>query len=122
MPKVERDEKRESRIENEAIVDAYGGEEKALGWYYYLDGKIRFPFKARCIEERSISPLKLGEFVKVVGMADEYDCMKEMFVQIEWKNREFGIPLSQLEGVQVDDETEEAIEDWQYWLNRGYMF
>ena len=47
MPKVERDEKRESRIENEAIVDAYGGEEQALGWYYYLDGKRSLPLKKK---------------------------------------------------------------------------
>jgi len=25
-----------------------------------------------------------------------------------------------LEGVQVDEETQQAIEDWQYWVGRGY--
>jgi hypothetical protein len=39
---------RPDRIENEAIVDARP-EEQAMGWYYYLDGKIRFPFGAKCI-------------------------------------------------------------------------
>ena len=28
---------REERIEMEIIVDAYGPEEQAMGWYYYLD-------------------------------------------------------------------------------------
>ena len=32
----------------EAIVDAYGSEERSMGWYYYLDNKLKFPFKARC--------------------------------------------------------------------------
>jgi hypothetical protein len=27
------------------IVDAYNEEEQAMGWYYYLDGKLNFPFK-----------------------------------------------------------------------------
>jgi len=27
-----------------------------------------------------------------------------------------------LEGVQVDEETQQAIEDWQYWVGRGYEF
>jgi hypothetical protein len=27
----------------EIIVDAYGGEEQALGWYYYLDDRFSFP-------------------------------------------------------------------------------
>jgi hypothetical protein len=35
---------REDRIHNEAIADANGPEEQAMGWYYYLDDKIRFPF------------------------------------------------------------------------------
>ncbi len=49
MAKRKKDPIRESRIENEAIVDAYGPEEQALGWYYYLENKIRFPFQAQCI-------------------------------------------------------------------------
>lgn len=121
MLKAERDEEREHRISNEAIVDAYGTEEQALGWYYYLEGKIQFPFDAQCIKERSVSPLHVGEVVKVNGMADEYDCMVEMFVEIEWENRNFGVPLSQLEGIEVNNETKEAIEDWHYWVGRGYM-
>jgi Calcium binding len=28
--------------------------------------------------------------------------------------------LSQLEGMAVDDETRQAIEDWHYWVARGY--
>jgi Calcium binding len=38
---------REERIQNKAIVDAYGPEEQALGWYYYLENQIRFPFPSR---------------------------------------------------------------------------
>jgi hypothetical protein len=30
------------------------------------------------------------------------------------------VPLSQLEGVAVDEHTRQAIEDWQYWVARGY--
>jgi Calcium binding len=46
MTKTKRDPVREERIYNEAVVDAYGPEEQALGWYYYLENKIRFPFQA----------------------------------------------------------------------------
>ena len=34
MPKPRKDPVREERIQNEAIVDTYGPEEQALGWYY----------------------------------------------------------------------------------------
>jgi hypothetical protein len=121
MSKIEKDDDREYRISMEAIVDAYGPEEQALGWYYYLEGKIRFPFDAKCVRERSISPLRLDEKVKVLGMADEDDCLVEMFVIVEWAGRSLGAPLVQLIGIDVDDQTEEAIADWHYWVGRGYL-
>jgi hypothetical protein len=35
MTKVKRDEVRENRIADEIIVDAYGEDEQAMGWYNY---------------------------------------------------------------------------------------
>jgi hypothetical protein len=122
MANVEKDEAREHRISMEAIVDAYGPEEQAIGWYYYLDDKIQFPFEAKCIRERRVSPLKVGEHVQVLGMTSESECMREMFVEIQWSDRTFGLPLAQLQPLNVDDETQEAIEDWHYWVDRGYEF
>ena len=122
MSKVEKNEEREYRITMEITVDAYDEEEKAMGWYYYLDDNIHFPFEARCIVERRISPLKVGEEVPVLGMIPEYDCLHEMFAEVRWSGRTFGVPLSQLEAIEVDSETQEAIEDWHYWVARGYQF
>jgi hypothetical protein len=93
-----------------------------MGWYYYLDDKITFPFQAKCKDKRNISPLKVGEEVKVLAMSSEVDCLSEMFVQIYLLEREFGVPLSQLEPVNVDEETQEAVEDWLYWVARGHTF
>lgn len=122
MDRVQKNETREHRISMEAIVDAYGPEEQAMGWYYYLEDRIQFPFEARCIQTRRISPLKEGELVKVICMAPEDECMREMFVEIQWQNRTFGIPLAQLQPLDVNEATEEAIADWQYWVGRGYEF
>ena len=41
---TKRDPVRERRIVDEIIVDAYGPEEQAMGWYYYLDDQLNFPF------------------------------------------------------------------------------
>jgi hypothetical protein len=38
------------------------------------------------------------------------------------QERQLAIPLMQLEGIQVDEETQQAIEDWHYWVNQGYEF
>ncbi len=47
--------------------------------------------------------------------------MREMFVEVGWQGRNFGTPLSQLEGVSLEDEARQALEDWQYWIARGYQ-
>ena len=53
-------------------------------------------------------------------MAPEEECEHEMFVLIQRKTRQLAVPLMQLEGVDVDEETQQAIEDWHYWVDRGY--
>jgi Calcium binding len=117
-----KDEEREDRIHMEIIVDAYGPGEQAMGWYYYLDDTFQFPFSARCVVGRPTSPLDLGDKVEIVGMAPAEECEHEMFVLIQRKKRQLAVPLMQLEGIQVDEETQQAIEDWHYWVKRGYEF
>jgi hypothetical protein len=121
MAKVERDEKREHRITMEIVVDAYGPEEQAMGWYYYLEDMMQFPFEAVCVSKRRTSPLKEGATTQVIGMAPAEECEQEMFVEIDWEGDALAVPLSQLEAIAgVDEETQQAISDWHYWVNRGY--
>ena len=119
MSKVKGNKVREKRIIDEIIVDC-GNEEQAMGWYYYLEDNLDFPFTAKCIIKRPTSPLKIGEIVEVTGMAHEDECEHEMFVTIRWQKRSLTVPLIQLEGIKVSKETREAIGDWHYWINRGY--
>jgi hypothetical protein len=118
MKQPPRDEEREQRISMEIVVDAYGPEEQAMGWYYYLDDQLRFPFLVRCTAKRATSPLHVGDQVEVVGMAPEEECRHEMLVLIRWERDTLAVPLSQLEGVAVDEQTRQAIDDWHYWTAR----
>ena len=120
MKKPRKDPIREDRIENEAIVDARP-EEQAMGWYYYLENKIGFPFQAKCIAADVVSPLRKGETVEVVRLAPEKNCEHDMFVQGRWQGRKMAVPLSQLAAIDPDESTEEAIGDWHYWAARGYI-
>ena len=113
---------RERRITCEIVVDAYTPEERAIGWHCYLDDKRRFPFKAKCIAAREISPLQKGEEVEVLGMAPGDDCMKEMFLIAGFAGRRLGVPLVQLDPVKPDKATREAVEDWRYWVAMGHAF
>ncbi|MBI4310607.1 MAG: calcium-binding protein [Chloroflexi bacterium] len=122
MADTRQDETRERRIAEEIVVDAYGEEERALGWYYYLEDRLTFPFLAKCTSQRRVSLLKRGEVVEVIGMAPEDDCMHDMIVMVRWSSRTFGVPLAQLEGVSVDGQTQAAMEDWRYWVATGNQF
>ena len=118
----EKDSAREDRIIMEIVVDAYGSDERAMGWYCYLENTLNFPFTARCTTKRSISPLKAKDKVEVIGMPPSDECYREMFVTIRWEDDELAIPLSQLKVVDADDQTRQAVEDWHYWVKQGYEF
>jgi hypothetical protein len=122
MAKPKKDPIREDRIRDEVIVDANGPEEQAMGWYYYLEDKLRFPFQAKCIVSKVVSPLRKGETVEVRRMAPEEACSSDMFVLIRWQGRNMAVPLSQLVAIDAGESTTEAVGDWHYWVAQGYCF
>lgn len=115
---------REHRISMEIVVDAHDPEERATGWYDYLEESLHFPFIAHCNGARAISPLQKGDEVEVINMAPSDECGHEMFVMIRYERRAgLGVPLSQLKpGGDADQTTRKAVEDWRYWVKMGYEF
>lgn len=122
MAKVKADQEREHRITMEVIVDAYDEYERAIGWYYYLKEQLQFPFTANCVCKRVISPLQVKDEIEVLGMAPEDECEHEIFVNIRWAKGGLAVPLSQLRPFDADPETMQAVEDWHYWVGKGYRF
>ena len=119
MKKFRKDPVREDRIHTEAIVDA-SPDEQALSWYYYLENKISFPFQAKCRAAKVTSPLKRGETVEVIRMAPDDVCAHDMLGLVRWQGRKMAVPLAQLNAVDPDESTAEAIGDWHYWVAQGY--
>ena len=66
--------------------------------------------------------MRVGDEVEVIGMSSEEECEHEMFVTIRWEKEGLAVPLSQLGVIHGDDSTREAVEDWHYWVNKGYQF
>jgi hypothetical protein len=122
MPKAKINRAREERIEMEVVVDAYGSEERAMGWYCYLEESLAFPFEARIGIELPTSPLNIGDKVEVLGMAPDTVCETDMFVWVRWPKRNLAVPLSQLVPLINDEATNEAVADWHYWVSHGYAF
>lgn len=119
---IKKEPAREKRINDDIVVDAYDAWEQAMGWYYYLEDAIEFPFTAMCVKKRPISPLKLKEKVDVVGLPPSEICEHEMFVEVIWNGRRFSVPLDQLEHAGRDKEARQAVADWHYWVRQGYRF
>lgn len=102
----------------EIVVDAYTQDKQPMGWHIYLEEAMNFPFEARCIEEQEVSPLEEGEKIRVIGNLSSEPSLRQQFGTIGWMDREFGVPLSQLEPVDASDDTEQAGSNWHYWLER----
>jgi hypothetical protein len=122
--KPKKDEAREERIDMEIVVDAYNPEERAGGWYCYLENNLTFAFTAHCTATRSISPLAKGDEIEVIGMAPAHECHHEMFVMMRWeRTKGLAVPLAQLKSdADCDEQTRQAVEDWLYWVKMGYEF
>jgi hypothetical protein len=120
--RIQKNPEREHRIANEAIVDCYNESERAMGWYYYLERALVFPFKARCHAVRKTSPLAVGDIVRVLALADEDDCTSEIMVAIEREQNALAVPLSQLTCVTRRGSTLRGVGDWHYWVARGYVY
>ena len=93
-----------------------------MGWYYYIEGQLVFPFQAKTRSKRGPSILRPGEVVSVVGMADEEECEREIFVTVETAQHCFDAPLEQLEPINADEATSTAVATWHYWRDRGYSY
>lgn len=55
-------------------------------------------------------------------MAQEDDCMCEMFVRIEFAGRKLGVPLAQLAPIGTSPDTRQGIDDRGYWVSMYYEF
>ena len=86
MAKHKIDQAREERIEIEIVVDCYNESERYSAWICYLEDKLEFPFRARCVAARKSSPLKSGEKVEIMSLLDgDCDEPSEIFVQARWQ-------------------------------------
>ena len=116
MATTPQDNDREQRIIDEIIVDTYNGHEERMGWYTYLDDNLNLPFQA----------IWDGENVEVVAMSSEDECEQEMRVDVRYAEGDnqdvFSVSLSEIDPVDTDETTTEAVNDWKYWVKRGYDF
>jgi hypothetical protein len=117
---------RQDRIEDEVIVDCYDEYEMAMGWFYYLEDNLIFPFKAMVLENSEINGLKEGETVDVyelVNRSVEDVSMDDFIATVAIQKSEecYEIPLHFIRGVDCDRIMDNVIEDWRYWYEENIV-
>lgn len=115
---------RRNIIDMEIIVDSYDDREVKGAWECYLEEVIVFPFKAKLINNTECPEISKGEIVTVTDMdSDVYllPCTGAIeYVFIEWKDMEEIIAPKNLENLEKDNETLEAIKNWNFWVNEYF--
>ncbi len=66
---------------------------KVPPWHNYFADNLPFPFKARYIAGKAISPLNNEDEIEVVKLASEEDCLYEILVEVHWSGQALAIPL-----------------------------
>lgn len=74
-----------------------------MNWYYYLNVKVSFPFRAKYLAANAISSLRKGEAIEVLRMAVEDLGEHDMLARIRWQGRKLAVPLSQLSAIDPDE-------------------
>jgi len=119
MKRPKRDPVREDRIHNEAIVDA-SPDEQAMSWYYYLESKISFPFQAKCLATKVVSPVRKGETVEVVRMGAGRSLRARHARLGSMAGAETGRSALSTHRCRSRRINPEAVGDWHYWVAQGY--
>ena len=110
----EKDEERKNRIYFEIIVDAHNEEEQKMGWFYYMQDSLNFPFQAEVpIKKRKGE--KVIQKVEVLELTSDEDFGSDMKVEVSYNEDIFEVPLLSLTNIVADESTVQAIEDWKYW-------
>ena len=62
-----KNEEIQHKIDYEIIVDCYDEYEVSMGWYYYMEETLKFPFKAKAKLKKADGSVKLTE-IQVTGL------------------------------------------------------
>jgi hypothetical protein len=115
----EKDAERDYRIHDEIIVDAYGEEEQAMSWYYYMEENLEFPMKAK-VKLRLRGGKTEEKAIKIVEIDPESETSLTLRLGItEGKSdRVQYVSPADIVRIQTTEGNLEILNDWLYW--RGH--
>lgn len=114
------DEEREQRITMEILVDAHTPEVQAMGWYSSLEDRLHFSSWPGASPNVASRPCASATRSRSPGWPPKRSASTRCSSSSAGNTDPLAVPLAKLEGVAVDDQTRQVIEDWHYWVAQGY--
>lgn len=107
------------KIDYEIIVDCYDEYEVSMGWYYFMEETVKFPFRATAKFKKRNGSIEQKE-IEIIGLAsDEEGFMKNDFdLEIEVGEHISTIAYSKLSNIKASQETIDAFTIWNHWISR----
>lgn len=107
------------KIDDEIIVDCYDDYEVNMGWYYFFERELDFPFEAE-VTLKNRKGEKQATAVDVLDMAttdEDFNGTSDFFVEVSPKESDlvFETSLSKLKRIKGSREVKEAFKLWNFW-------
>jgi len=107
------------KIDYEIIVDSHDEYEMSMGWYYFMEESITFPFKATAQLKKRDGSIEKKEVIIVGLSSDEESFMSNDFeLEMETEQHINKISFSKLSNIKASAETLEAFTIWNYWITK----
>lgn len=113
------DEEMRHRIDYEIIVDAYDDNEQSMGWYYFFEETLEFPFTA-LVHLRKRDGTAEAKRVKITGLASKEEGFMSEDFNLDTEQGEYTRPVaySTLSEFKASEETLEAFQIWDFYWRR----
>ena len=85
-----------------------------MGWYYYMEDKLNFPFFATTEIEKRNGEKEIKK-VEVLKLTCKEEFGDDMTVGVAFDEYLHSVPLLSLKNIEADEESLEAVGDWRYW-------
>lgn len=113
-----------NKIDYEIIVDCYEDHEVNMGWYYFFENTLEFPFEAEVATKLRNGNTAIMT-VDVLGLATnegDFDSRQEIAFQISPKKSEmiWDVGISKLKSIKANIAVRDAFEIWNFWESGNY--
>jgi len=102
----------------EIVVDAKDDDDVAMGWFYYMQDELEFPFEAEMeSKNRRDETTVIQVDVLDLSSSNQNNTSPEVILEVSEKGSErvMDVRISKLQNIKGEESTENAVAIWKYW-------